>query len=262
MNQITLGAWNHPPLAYVVAEAVIAPHYGIAAAIPRMQERLRATYPRTLEGTEVTIDPSTTPGVNQLWRMLSADQQRGIQLSSRAISLHSTRYVDAKEFLSAWDSVLEVVAQADLNAFVERVGLRYIDLIVPSEGRTTSDYVNAGVRGIAPPKEGKLANNLWVATFTCDGYAVSARLGAPAPAGMLLPPNFNAIPLQKPDVWVRAEQRLAAGQQIGFIDTDCSLEVKELFDATSIANTFRILKSYIRDTFGGLISQTAENEWK
>src|SRR5262245_45543056 len=144
MNQITLGAWGNPPLAYVVAEAVIAPHYGIAAAVPGIQEKLRATYPRTMEGSELTIDPSSPTGVNQLWRMLSADQQRGAQFSSRAISLHSTRYVDANEFLTAWDTILEVVAQADLNAFVERVGLRYIDFIVPSEGRTTSDYVDAG----------------------------------------------------------------------------------------------------------------------
>ena len=262
MTNPTLGKWRNPPLAYVVAEIVIAPLYDIAASIPGIQKGLRSDYPRTLEGNEVTIESSGPPIVNQVWRLLSADQSRGVFVGTRSISLHSTHYLDSHEFLESWDGVLKVIEEVHLSAFVERIGLRYVDLIVPSEGRSPSDYVDDGVRGVRPSSQEVLLNSIWAGSFSSEGFTIGARVGAPSPPGMLLPPNFNALPLHKPPVWVAAEKEVLSNHQIGFVDTDCTAEIKELFSAPQIGARFRAAKTQISDMFERLTSDFAKGEWK
>lgn len=261
MNERSLGTYRNPPLAYVVAEAVIAPHYGIASAMPKIQEQLRAVYPRTIEGTEVTIDPANPPTAQKTWRLISADESRGVSIGSRGVALHSTRYSDSKEFLSAWDAVLSATEQSLDNAFVERVGLRYIDLIVPSGDRSPLHYVTETVRGIQFPSAGTLESNIWAATFAAQGAQINARIAAPAPRGMVFPPNFNLLPLQKPKIWQDADARAALNRQIGFIDTDAGQQMGSLLVAQSISSVFRELKAQISATFGVLMSEVAREEW-
>ncbi|MGH9959316.1 MAG: hypothetical protein ACREBC_19695, partial [Pyrinomonadaceae bacterium] len=77
MTIATLGTWRNPPLAYVVAELVISPYYSLRAAIPKLQDTLRAVYPRTVEGQEVVIEGNTPPEPLPIWRLMSTDQQQG-----------------------------------------------------------------------------------------------------------------------------------------------------------------------------------------
>ena len=53
MTTTTLGTWRKPPLAYVVAELVISPYYSMAAKVPGLQDWLRSTFPKTVEGQEL-----------------------------------------------------------------------------------------------------------------------------------------------------------------------------------------------------------------
>jgi uncharacterized protein (TIGR04255 family) len=261
MSDIHQGTYRNPPLAYVVAEMVISPYYSLAAAMPAIQEQLRAAYPRTLEGTEVTIDPASPPNAQKIWQLISPDELRGVSIGSRSVALHSTRYIDSGEFLTAWDEVLAVIDRVLDNVFVERVGLRYIDFIVPSEGRSPLDYVTESVRGIQFPMAGNLESNFWSGTYGSQGSQINARIAAPAPAGMVFPPNFNALPLQKPKIWQQADAHVNTKRKIGFIDTDALQQVNKVFLAATISKLFRELKSQISSTFRVLMSETAKEEW-
>jgi uncharacterized protein (TIGR04255 family) len=206
--------------------------------------------------------PSPTPPVPQpIWQLIAPDQGLGVQLGTRAISLHATRYSDSKDFLSRWAEVLDAVAFAKLGAFVERAGLRFVDLIVPSKGHVPSDYLAGGLQGIA--LDGlRTQAALWVGNFASgDGMVVNARTGAPAPEGMLLPPNFNALPLQKPKVMIAAEKQLKEQKPIGFIDTDCLREMQGVFDARQLSESFAIMQRTTSKTFKLLISELARKEW-
>lgn len=264
MNDLTLGTWRNPPLAYVVAELVISPYYSLQAKLPALQDALRETYPRTLEAQELVIDngPSPAPPLPQpIWRLLSSDQGQGVQLGTRAISLHATRYLDSKDFLSRWAEVLDAVAAAKLGAYVERAGLRFVDLIVPSEGHAPSDYLASGLQGITVNGLRPQAA-MWVGNYaTGDGMVVNAKTGAPSPGGMLLPPDFNALPLQKPKVMIAAEKELREEKPIGFIDTDCLREVQGVFNARQLSEVFAALQKATSKTFKALISDLARKEW-
>jgi uncharacterized protein (TIGR04255 family) len=260
MTTAALGTWRNPPLAYVVAELVISPYYSMSVAIPRLQDALRGAYPRTVESQELVIDGATPPSPQPLWQLMSEDQGRAVQFGTRALSLHATRYLDSRDFLYRWAEVLEAVTEAKLQPYVERAGLRYVDLVVPADGRRPGDYLVPGLQGVVPP-EATAGGAIWASTFTFDGCQVSARIGAPSPEGVLLPPNFSAVPLRKPAVMIQAEKSLADRELIGFVDTDCQAQVQRVFVAGDILKLYSMMQQRTSKTFRVLLSDTAIEEW-
>lgn len=259
MPTTTLGTWRKPPLAYVVAELVISPYYSMATKVPGLQDRLRSSFPKTVEGQELFVD-GAKPSAQPIWQLISADQKHGVQLGTRSISLHATSYVNSADLLTRWADVLDAIHEADLGAFVERAGLRYVDLILPSGDRSPAEYLAQQLQGIAP--DGAMqTGSLWAAAFLFDGATVNLRAGAPAPAGMLLPPNFNAMPLHKPQVMVDCEKRVKDEKAIGFIDTDCLRDINQVFDAAQLVGIYTDMQKLTSRTFKAALSATANREW-
>jgi uncharacterized protein (TIGR04255 family) len=260
MNTATLGTWHNPPLAYVVAELVISPYYSMRDAVPDLQNRLRSAYPRTVEGQELIVD-GAKPSPQPVWRLISADQKHGLQLGARAISLHATSYLRSSDFLSRWAEVLDAVASAGLGAFVERAGLRYIDLIVPASDRSPAEYLNQHLQGVTP--EGAISTgSMWAAAFQFGANTVNLRTAAPAPRGLLLPPDFNALPLHKPRVMLDAEERLNDNGEIGFVDTDCITAIQQVFEARQLVSAYTEMQKHTSRTFQAALSSLAKKEWE
>ena len=265
MSTATLGTWRNPPLAYVVAEVVISPYYSMASMVPAIQDALRLAYPRTVEAQELVFDPTPTvppPQPQRVWQLISADQRHGVQLGPRVISLHATSYLDSKDFLARWAAVLDAVAEANLDAYVERAGLRYVDLIVPSQGRVPSDYLAAGLQGVTMPDGGALKASMWLVGFDIGSSTVNARTAAPSPDGVVLPPNFVALPLRKPDIMTEAEKLKSEQKSVGFIDVDCISAVGAVFDAAALTNSFAAMQKITSKTFRSVLSSVAFKEWE
>lgn len=259
MNTKTLGTWHNPPLAYVVAELVISPYYSMSNALPGLQDKLRSSYPRTVEAQELVFD-GNKPSPQPLWRLLSSDQKEGLQLGTRAISLHATSYLHSSDFLGRWAEILDAIGTAKLGAFVERAGMRYVDLIVPSDSHIPSDYLEQHLQGVTPDGAAS-TGSMWAAGFQFDGSVVNLRAAAPAPKGLLLPPDFNPLPLHKPDVMQEAERRLKSDTPIGYIDTDCIKEIQRVFDATELAGIYTEMQKLTSKTFMTVLSPLAKGEW-
>jgi uncharacterized protein (TIGR04255 family) len=259
MNTATLGTWRNPPLAYVVAELVISPYYSMANAVPGLQDKLRSAYPRTVEAQELVVD-ANKPSAQPLWQLLSANQKHGFQLGTRAISLHATSYLHASDFLSRWAEVLDAIDATKLGAFVERAGLRYIDLIVPSDERSPADYLEQRLQGVIP--DGAVSTGaMWAAGFQFDGGVVNLRAAAPSSKELLLPPGLNALPLHKPKVMLDAEKRLMDKKPIGFIDADCLKDIQRVFDASELVGVFTEMQRLTSRTFKAVLSPIAKEEW-
>jgi uncharacterized protein (TIGR04255 family) len=259
MSATALGTWRKPPLAYVVAELIISPYYSMAAKVPSLQDRLRGAYPKTIEAQELVVD-GAKPSAQPLWHLLSADQKYGVQLGTRSISMHVTSYMNSADLLTRWADVLDAIHEANLGAFVERAGLRYVDLIVPTGDHSPADYLATSLQGITP-KGANAAGSMWAAAFEFDGATVNLRVGAPSPVRMLLPPNFNAMPLHKPQVMVEAETCIRNEKPIGFIDTDCLRELNRVFDASELIGIYTKMQKLTSVTFKAALSTLARKEW-
>ena len=259
MTTSALGTWRKPPLAYVVCELVISPYYSMASKVPGLQDQLRASYPKTVEAQELVVD-GAKPSAQPIWHLLAADQKHGVQLGARSISLHATSYVNSADLMSRWADVLDAIHGAQLGAFVERAGLRYVDLIVPTADSSPPDYLAPQLQGISPDGA-EPTGSMWASAFVFDGATVNLRAGAPAPAGMLLPPNFSALPLTKPQVMVDAEKRLKDEKAIGFIDTDCLKEINEVLNAGKLVSIYGDMQKLTSKTFRAALSAVATKEW-
>jgi uncharacterized protein (TIGR04255 family) len=260
MTTKALGTWRHPPLAYVVAELVISPYYSMASKVPGIQDRLRSNFPRTIEAQEVVVLEANKPAAQAVWQLMSADQTHGVLLGSRVIALHATSYTQSGDFLARWAEVLDAVHAADLGAFVERAGLRYIDLIVPTAGKAPAAYLAPNLQGVTP-EGARITGSMWAAAYQFESIAVNLRAAAPSPEGMLLPPAFNALPLTKPSIMVAAEGRIKSGEPIGFIDTDCQREIARVFDAGELAGLYGEMQKLASRTFQSALSNVAREEW-
>lgn len=259
MDTVTLGTWSNPPLAYVVAELVISPYYSINNLMPALQDQLRAAYPRTIEAQEVIFDGNAP--INQpVWRLSSSDQAYCVQLGTRSIALHVTKYSQSTDFINRWAEILDAVVVAKLDAFVERAGLRYIDIIIPSGDKEPSDYLAETLKGVSP--EGSLlTGSMWSAGFQYDSFVVNMRVSAPSPQGIIFPPDFSALPLSKPTVVAEAEKRIMDNKPIGFIDTDCIKNIQEVFDAVKMISIYTEMQKLASQTFKAALSKTAKGEW-
>ena len=102
---------------------------------------------------------------------------------------------------------------------------------------------------------------MWAAAFMFDSSTVNLRAGAPAPVGLLLPPNFNAMPLQMPQSMIDAEKCLKEDKAIGFIDTDCLRDVNKVFDAAELAGVYTEMQKLTSKTFKAALSDAAKKEW-
>ena len=78
---------------------------------------------------------------------------------------------------------------------------------------------------------------------------------------MLLPPNFNAMPLHKPQVMVDCEKRVRDEKAIGFIDTDCLRDINQVFDAAQLVGIYTDMQKLTSRTFKAALSATANKEW-
>jgi len=259
MTIAALGTWRHPPLVYVVAELVISPYYSMTSKLPDLQDRLRKSFPRTIESNELIVD-GNKPTTQTMWQLMSTDRTHGVQIGTRVISLHATSYAQSSEFLNRWAEILDAVQAAELEAFVERAGLRYIDLIVPSEGKTPVDYLAEKLQGITLDG-GQSTGSMWAAAFQFDGSILNLRTAAPAPHGMLLPPDFNALPLAMPEVMVAANRRLKSELTTGYIDTDCLREIGRIFDASELVGIYSDMQKLTSKTFQAALSKIALQEW-
>jgi uncharacterized protein (TIGR04255 family) len=257
----------------VVAELAIAPHYGLAGKIAAIQDGLRSAYPRTLEATEVLLPVAApfTPGVSAgqalpappqpFWQLLDSTQTRGVLINYRAIALHATIYDDSTDFLSRWSEVLATIERAEAELFVERAGLRYVDLIVPTKDAQPSDYLVSSVHGIEPPAGAQIQTRGWGLSYSVDSIAVQIRTATPAPTNFVLPPTLNTLPLQQPSVMMEAQSRVSGQQPIGWIDTDVSRTIQRPFNAGEIAVLYGGLHQTVSTTFKALLSARAKQEW-
>ena len=221
MSNATLGSWRNPPLAYVVAELVISPYYSMANAIPGLQDKLpESAYARTIEGQELVVDggkPSTQP----IWRLMSPDQKHGVQLGTRSIALHATSYLHSNDLSQLYGQrFLTLLNWRSWVPLSSVLGFAISTSLFPQIIACRLRNPTPRLQGIIP--EGAVSTaSMWAAAFQFEGTIVNLRAAAPTPKGLLLPPEFNALPLHKPRVMLDAEKRLKDDKPIGFVDTDC-----------------------------------------
>jgi len=194
------------PLVHVLAQVVFSPVPKLAEAVPELQTRLLdLDFPWMQAGStqQITFGVNIEPKVESQprWDFLSPDRTTGVVLTENTLILQTTRYMSAGPFREQLAAVVQALYDVARPRLVERLGLRYIDLVRADEGESFEAYVHPGllgfpfgaVAGLETTRQG-LATNAAAAT-PAGLLAVRSTVvppGQPVPADLL--PSILAFP--------------------------------------------------------------------
>ena len=144
------------PLVLVLCQVRFSPVRKMGDYIPAIQEEFRRhRFPLEEAGKiqQLTITPAGVHAVEQeRWVYRTKDEQWSITVLQDSVVLQTIAYEKFEGFAESLEKgVRTVLEKTEQNQFgvVQRVGLRYIDLIRPREGEDYRFYLRPGFHGVA-----------------------------------------------------------------------------------------------------------------
>ncbi|MDP9650805.1 TIGR04255 family protein [Paraburkholderia caledonica] len=268
----TLGSWTHAPLAYVVAELRLASILNLEPFAASVQDALAARFPRLVRGQAFgfVFEPQgMRQQVTPRFHFLTAEADACVVVTNDVFALHVTRYTDSKAFNALFAQVLAALASVREHVFVERVGLRYWDIVRAEGGLQITDFFAAPLADLLVPIAGAtLARDVHELIYEVQGptpHTVAARLGLTASAQNPEPPNFIAVPELAPSGPLQAVRQLAekdSSAKVGFVDIDASTDVKRVLDVPTLSTITSQLHATQSALFQKLTSAAGQIYWK
>jgi uncharacterized protein (TIGR04255 family) len=264
MAEGSLGQLPNAPLAYVLAAVRFDAQLALEKHISALQERLQADFPRFQPGYETVVQINAGGGAMpqtvsaQRFDFASADNRRGIILSRDTLAFHATAYRTYEDFGERLGVVLAHVGAELKHLFVRRIGLRFVDIIVPEEGETPDDYVVPGLRCLpALTVPSRARSGLAISEFQLEeGTLVIRYATAGGPIG--LPPDLQPLVLAEPDVLRRITP---ATPMSALLDFDRFAPLEETFDASQLKDRFDRLHKDHSVAFRQLTTEHAREIW-
>ena len=219
-----LGAWSNAPLAYALAEVRTEHLADIEDYQPRLAGRLRDRYPiqRTRKTTNVLTsggDPVPDLPSRTAWEYAMTDNRVAVILRDNGLVLHATRYEDSRTFLALLFEAVDALAEIVPSVYVNRLGLRYIDFVLPKAKDALKRYVDPRLNpdlGLSSSPEGLTATSMSVYQMERDitlTLRYTRARGQPE-----LPPDLGSLSLDKSSLMTA---NVPDGQPTAVIDVDC-----------------------------------------
>lgn len=248
-----LGAWENAPLAYVLAEVRTEILSDLNEHQPRIAKQLRQAYPiqRKMNlsrvvatGAQVVFEQEQ----DYAWEFASPDNKVAVILRSTGIVLHATAYTDSKDFLGQLHHALTVFSEIP-SIYINRIGMRYIDFILPRENETPEDYINGKLNpdlGLSDGRAGYAATN--IASYPMERGLLNIRYmrGSGQPT---LPPDLGMLTLEPSHLMTA--RSVADEQPTAILDTDRIVEFTpvEKLDTKKVHDLFLDMRGDIRRAF-------------
>ncbi|WP_029050575.1 TIGR04255 family protein [Cupriavidus sp. amp6] len=268
----TLGSWKHAPLAYVVAELRLGSILNLDPFAASLQDALGARFPRLVRGQEFgfVFDPQgMRQQVTQRFHFLTGEADACVVLTGDVLALHVTRYSDSDAFTSLFAEVLAALAQVREHQFVERIGLRYWDIVRAEGGLDVADFFAAPLSGLLAPLHGaRLARDVHELMYEVSGpppHVAVARLSLTAPASQPQPPSLMLVPELAPSSRLQSTRDLMAqdaAAKVGYVDIDVAAEIKSVLDVAMLVGVTKSLHTTQSTLFRQLTSPNGQAYWQ
>jgi uncharacterized protein (TIGR04255 family) len=142
---------SHSPLSLVLCQVRFSPLLAMGEYIPRIQDRMRRTgYPVNASTPIQELQFGPTGAVTRdrvHWEFVAKDQRSSVVVAEGFVVLQTTSYDDFETFIAQIKSVVSTVNEVVDAIVIQRVGLRYVDAIVPKSGESWRDYVQPSLHG-------------------------------------------------------------------------------------------------------------------
>lgn len=148
------GPLSRAPVIYVLCQVRFSAVLKMVDYLPEIQEALRERYPRFRHEVLNTLEVSAPGGAvsqrsDDRWTLHDFAEMSGFVVQSAAFTYHTTAYTAFDEFLREVLVGMQTVAQIAKLSLIERVGLRYVDFVVPNTKEELAQYLQPGLTGLS-----------------------------------------------------------------------------------------------------------------
>jgi len=259
---------TNAPLYFALSEVRFNTVLGLKQNyLPGIQEQLRkAGYPDFEPSHEITfqIKPSAeseakprvdSAGVNR-YVFRDIGRSAGFSLSASSIAFFTSAYDVFETFRGAMMQGLQIVHGAMGLSFVERIGIRYLNAVIPRNEERLQDYLIPEVLGLTVKLGGTIEH----------AYSETKRrleIGGGVVARTMVRNGRVGLPPEMGNVALTLNERFTTFEGMhGMLDTDAFLERRESFDLEVIDAHVRRLHDENEEVFRTIATEHALKVWE
>jgi uncharacterized protein (TIGR04255 family) len=254
---------KNAPVYYSLAQVRFNTLAALETYIPAIQENLRkAGYPdfQTVQLTHLVGIGAAQPRAVVSTRHLFLDSRRtsGFILDQSWMTYQTTSYDTFDPFLAAFIAGLEIIHREAVLSYSERVGIRYLDAVVPSAGETVSQYLQPYVLGLSNRLDGRKLVHCVSETRTVSGKTTlvgRAIIHSQEKGGAAFPEDMGPVDLRLGDKFSNISGEYA------IIDTDSWIDDRQDFDVGNLGKIVDSLHTEMGRSFELMVTDHARRVW-
>jgi uncharacterized protein (TIGR04255 family) len=259
------------PVFFTIGQVQHNPLLNLESYVPSIQENLRKVgYPDFKRGSQVSLELSATlsggeaqpiapPVTHKVdhYAFLNSEATWCLLLATSSVSLITTNYDTFEKFLPELKRGLTILSEAVGGlSYMERIGLRYVNAIVPKPGETLEQYLVAEVRGLPArlPEKQFRYSFAESASQTTEGHQIVSRtIAQSAPLGFPADLQFQTVKIAPRFSGVTGEHAV--------IDTDGSINQRRPFAIDEVEAQLTKLHDLNHEIFQSSVTDHARTAW-
>ena len=250
-----------PPVYFTVVQVRFNPLLKLADYLPSIQESMRQSgYPafthRQSMGLRFAINDGQSvpqPVQHEQYLFTNVAQTHSFVLNTDSLTFQSTNYGTYELFSEQFLKGLELVHEAIRLDFTDRVGLRYLDHVMPKPGEELVEYVPEVV-GLSN-KLGGNAMHTYCETLRFIGQIGQRTRVLIQDGPLTFPPDLV------PEGMVVESRFLQSRGLHALIDTDGFQEGRQLFSLETVGLQLDAIHVAISDAFKLTVTEHAIQTW-
>lgn len=249
------------PLIFVLAQVKISPVMAIEDRIPELQEVFRKRgYPRlshrkiesAVHGPDGQVASTNT---QHQWEFINKAGMASLLVDENGLTYQMSQYTMFENLIEEMRAALEPFAKHVEPDLVQRIGLRYVDLVVPTDGKEISSYFSEGLRGFCIAESDNREAFFFESVCRTGPDSKFIHRYVEAARGFGFPPDLLPV-----NLILRRSPLMES--TFGLLDLDHHIQVNDDFSIESVISKFEFLHDYQSLAFEASVTQDAIDEWK
>lgn len=254
---------KNPPVYLTLAQVRFNPILKLADFLPGIQESFRQMgYPdferQNIISIQITAQdgqsPAPTPVQQERFLLGNVEKTHTFILDGQSLTLQSTNYGHFEAFSACFLKGLDIVHDAVKLAFTERIGLRYLDRVMPQAGETLEQYLADQVQGMNPRLGGRPLYAFTEAMNVIGNIKLLNRV-AIQEGPLAFPPDIQ------PGNMRISERFTSYFGNSAILDNDGFVEGREAFSTKAVAEHLDAIHKVIGDAFRATATPHAFTTW-
>lgn len=175
-------------------------------------------------------------------------------LENNALALQTTAYETFETFSKMLLQGLKIIHEALHLDFIERVGLRYLDAVLPKENETLSDYLMPELLGLSHKLDSRLLHSI--------SETVTMNTAVKLVSRVIIQDGHVGLPQDLASLAPMLDPRFTEPEgRHGIIDTDAFRELREAFKLDGLESVLVVLHEEILRSFKATVTPHALKTW-